>query len=78
MDFNETYDIDVLRFFRESIFRRLDLDKIDAVKNDRTELEEEVSNVLQLVSLDNGQFISNQVQQNIIKMVCDEISGYGP
>lgn len=78
MDFNETYDIEVLRFFRESIFRRLDLDKIDAVKNDRTELEEEVSNVLQLVSLDNGQFISNQVQQNIIKMVCDEISGYGP
>ncbi|EHI7576254.1 CpaF family protein [Salmonella enterica] len=78
MDFNETYDIDVLRFFRESIFRRLDLDKVDAVKNDRTELEEVVSNVLQLVSLDNGQFISNQVQQNIIKMVCDEISGYGP
>ncbi|EBV0929210.1 CpaF family protein, partial [Salmonella enterica subsp. enterica serovar Newport] len=78
MVFNESYDIDVLKFFRETVFRRLDLDRVDAVKNDRTELEEEVNNVLQQVSLENGQFISNQVQQEIIKMICDEISGYGP
>lgn len=71
-------ELSSLRIFRENILKKLDLDRIDAIKDDRTALETEISDILQRVSAEIGQYLSTQLRLELIKLVADEISGYGP
>lgn len=71
-------ELSSLRIFRENILKKLDLDRVDAIKDDRAALETEISDVLQRVSAEIGQYLSAQLHTDIIKLVADEISGYGP
>ena len=71
-------ELSSLRIFRENILKKLDLDRIDAIKDDRAALETEISDILQRVSAEIGQYLSTQLRLELIKLVADEISGYGP
>ncbi|GKX51711.1 CpaF family protein [Budvicia aquatica] len=71
-------ELSLLRVFRENILKKLDLDRVDAIKDDRAALELEISDVLQRVSTEIGQYLSTQLRLELIKLISDEISGYGP
>lgn len=67
-------------YFRQEVLKSIDLEQIDSVKDNRTDLLDEVSMVVRSVINNNrtDNYLSAPERQELCELVVDEITGYGP
>ncbi|VUS64932.1 CpaF family protein [Klebsiella spallanzanii] len=67
-------------YFRQEVLKSIDLEQIDSVKGNRTDLFNEVSIVVRTVINNNrtDNYLSAPERQDLCELVVDEITGYGP
>lgn len=69
---------DSLLYFREQVLKSIDLERVDALKDDRDALLREISNAIQRIVNSSGQYLSSRVSSSLCELITDEITGYGP
>jgi pilus assembly protein CpaF len=69
---------ELLLYYREQVLKTLDLERVDALRNNRDALLREVNDVIQHIANSNGQYIANRVSSHLCEQITDEINGYGP
>lgn len=67
-----------LLFFRESVLKNIDLEKVESLKGDRNLLLNEINETLQRVINSSGRYLQNQNRLYLSESIADEILGYGP
>ena len=67
-------------YFRQEVLKNIDLEQIDSIKENRSELLNEVNSVIRSVVNDNRteNYLSAPERQELCELVVDEITGYGP
>ncbi|MBA7848249.1 CpaF family protein [Klebsiella sp. RHBSTW-00484] len=67
-------------YFRQEVLKSIDLEQIDSVKGNRTDLFNEVSMVVRTVINNNrtDNYLTAPERQELCELVVDEITGYGP
>lgn len=74
----ETEMTSTLLYFREQVLKNIDLERIDELKNQRDALLREVTDAIQRVMNNTGQYLSSRVCNGLSELIADEITGYGP
>ena len=67
-----------LLLLREQVLKNVDLERIDVLKTDREALIREISDVLQPLVAESGQYLAVRDSHELCELIADEISGYGP
>lgn len=68
----------ILKEIRIQVLGEIDLDKIEAIIDNRAALNREISKVIQKVATQNKKYLSTQDLVNFSELISDEIMGLGP
>lgn len=67
-----------VKFIRENVIAEIDLEKIEAIAHDKTQLLKEITALVKKVTLQNKKYLSPHELGVISVMIADEIMGLGP
>lgn len=70
--------IELQEKLREGVLKNIEINKIEHLVSDRSQLLQEISRLLERVAEQQNLYLNTQAQHSVAEMMVDEIMGFGP